>query len=317
MNLLKRFFSRWQNWIGFSLIMFYAVVAIAAPYLSPNDPRELGPFKIVGSRRESSPMPPDEKAPFGMLPRGIDVYHALVWGSRDALRFGLIVTVSTAVFGIFYGAIAGMVGERASVVMLRASDAFLAIPPIAGLVFLQQLFATTVTAMGGFYVNSEYFGNYVEINGPMTAIQFLLEHVDPLMFSLIMLSWMPYARLVNSIVLTLKQTDFVQAARALGASPLWIVRKHLILNSMAPTLVLAARDVSGVVLLQATLTFIEIDGGSVWGSMLSLGRNWVIGPGGNLLTYWWVFLPPTLAVMIFGVAWNMLGDGLSDLFTIR
>ena len=78
-------------------------------------------------------------------------------------------------------------------------------------------------------------------------------------------------------------------------------------------LALAARDIGGVVLLQATLTFIELGGDSVWGEMLALGRNWVIGPGGNLFRYWWVFLPPTLAVMLFGFAWNMLGDGLADM----
>ena len=80
----------------------------------------------------------------------------------------------------------------------------------------------------------------------------------------------------------------------------------------APALVLAARDIGGVVLLQATFTFIGIGGDSIWGGMLSQGRDWVIGPGGSVLRYWWVFLPPTIAVMLFGIAWNMLGDGLND-----
>jgi tetratricopeptide (TPR) repeat protein len=66
------------------------------------------------------------------------------------------------------------------------------------------------------------------------------------------------------------------------------------------------------VLLQATLTFINMGGDSIWGEMLAQGRNWVIGPGGNLLTYWWVYLPPTVAIMAFGIVWNMLGDGLVD-----
>jgi peptide/nickel transport system permease protein len=249
-----------------------------------------------------------------MLPFGYDVYHSVVWGSRDALQFGLIVTVSTAVFGMLYGALAGIAGSRTSSVMLRIADAFLAFPPLAGFVFLQQLFATTITALGGMYFYAERLGQVIEIHGPMTAIQFLLEHVNPLMLSLIIFSWMPYARLVNAMVLTLKQTDFVQAARALGASPFWIIRKHLIQNSTGPAVVLAARDVGGVVLLQATLTFIGLGGGSVWGSMLAQGRNWVIGAEGHLFTYWWVYVPPTLAVMLFGIAWNILGDGLNDIF---
>ena len=266
----------------------------------------------VGRVTEGSPLPPDEKAPLGMLPLGVDVLHALIWGSRDALQFGLIVTISTALFGILYGAISGFLGNRLGSLMIRVSDAFLAFPPIAGLVLLQQLFATTITAMGGIYFTSRFDGSVIEIRGPMTAIQYLLEHVNPLMLSLIILSWMPYARLVHAIVITLIQTDFIQAARALGGSPFWIIRKHVLRNSTGPAIVLGARDVGGVVLLQATLTFIQIGGDSVWGEMLAQGRNWVIGPGGSLLRYWWVFVPPTLTVMLFGIAWNMFGDGLND-----
>jgi peptide/nickel transport system permease protein len=151
----------------------------------------------------------------------------------------------------------------------------------------------------------------------MTLIQFLLERVNPAYAEPDRLLLDALRRLVNSMVITLKQTDFIQAARALGASSFWIVRKHLIQNATGPAMVLAARDVGGVVLLQATLTFISLGGDSVWGTMLSDGRNWVLGPGGNLLTYWWVFLPPTLAVILFGIAWNIFGDGLSDLYHLR
>jgi len=271
----------------------------------------------VGRATRGEPQPPDDVAILGMLPNGIDVYHALIWGARDALEFGLIVTISTALFGIFYGALSGAVNRRLSGLLMSIADSFLAFPPIAGVVFLQQLFAASVTAMGGMYFTSQYYGQVIEINGPATLIQTLLENINPLMLSLIVFSWMPYARLVNSIVLTLRRTDFVQAARALGGSPFWLIRKHLLPNSIAPAMVLAARDVGGVVLLQATLTFINIGGDSVWGVMLAQGRNWVIGPGGNLLTYWWVFLPPTIAVMLFGIVWNMFGDGLSDVFDPR
>lgn len=317
MRRLRRFFSRWQNWIATLLVLAFFGVAVAAPILSPDDPKQPGPFMRLGKATRGEPQPPDEKAVLGMLPFGIDVYHALVWGSRDALKFGLVVTITTAVFGIFYGALSGVVSQRMGGLLMSIADSFLAFPPIAGVVFLQQLFAATVTAMGGMYYLHPTLGQIVEVSGPATLIQTLLETVNPLMLSLIVFSWMPYARLVHSIVLTLRQTDFVQAARALGASPFWVIRKHLFPNSIAPALVLAARDVGGVVLLQATLTFIQIGGDSIWGTMLAQARDWVIGPGGSLLTYWWVFIPPTLAVMVFGIAWNMLGDGLSDVLDPR
>jgi peptide/nickel transport system permease protein len=311
MNFFRRFFRRPQNWPGFLLVSIFLFVALAAPVLSPNDPKQPGPFMRVGRLTEGRPLPPDENAVLGMLPRGIDVYHALIWGARDALRFGLIVTVLTALFGILYGATSGYLGGRIGGLMISVADSFLAFPPIAGVVFLQQLFSTTVSSLGGYIFEGQI---YTYTNEPiaMTIIQALLERFNPLMLSLIVFSWMPYARLVHAIVLTLKQTEFVHASRALGGSSAWIIRKHLLRNSIAPAIVLAARDVGGVVLLQATLTFINIGGGSVWGTMLADGRNWVLGPGGNLLTYWWVFLPPTLAVMLFGIAWNIFGDSLGD-----
>ena len=313
MSRFKRFFSRWQNWIGLLLILVYVGAAIFAPYLSPNDPKNPGPFLKVGKVTQGEPQPPNDKALLGMLPFGVDVYHALVWGSRDALQFGLIVTITTAVFGVLYGAISGFVENRLGSFMLRIADAFLAFPPIAGVVLLQQLFITSINAVGGYLLPTGEIFSFSKEPLPVTLIQSVLERVDPLMLSLIVFSWMPYARLVNSIVLTLKQTEFIQAARALGGSPAWIIRKHLLRNSTGPAIVLAARDVGGVVLFQATLTFIQIGGGSIWGEMLAQGRNWVIGPGGDLFKYWWVFLPSTLAVMLFGIAWNIFGDSLNDL----
>lgn len=312
MRLLRRFFSRWQNWVSFLLILTYAGVAIAAPYLAPLDPENPEVFVRVGRATEGEPQPPDQKAVLGMLPFGIDVFHPLVWGSRDALQFGLIVTISTAVFGVLYGAVSGFAGNRLGNLLIRISDSFLAFPPIAGLVFLQQLLLSTVAFMGGLNFFSPFFPQTIDPQGPPPAIMYILERINPLMLSLIVFSWMPYARLVHSIVLTLKQTEFVQAARALGGSPFWIIRKHILRNSTGPAIVLAARDVGGVVLLQATLTFVRIGGDSIWGTMLAQGRNWVIGAGGSLLRYWWVFLPPTIAVMLFGIAWNMFGDGLND-----
>lgn len=311
MRRLRHFFSRWQNWLAVIVILGFVFVAVAAPFISPEDPKTPGPFKRVGRITETRPLPPDEKAILGMLPRGQDVFHPLVWGARSALQFGLIVTVVTAIFGILYGSLAGLIGGRAGGLMMNVSDSFLAVPVIAGVVFLQQLWATTITAMGGFYFNTSQ-GWMIEIVGPTSPIMWLLERFSPLMLSLIVLSWMPYARMVHSTVILLARTDFIQAARALGGSSWWVIRKHLIPNSLAPVMVLAARDIGGVVLLQATFTFIGIGGDSIWGAMLSQGRGWVIGPGGSLLTYWWVFLPPTIAVMLFGIVWNMLGDGLSD-----
>jgi peptide/nickel transport system permease protein len=317
MRRWRYFFSRWQNWLGFWLVLFFVVMAIAAPVLSPMDARDPEIFKRVGltrtERLKVDPQPPSDIAPLGTLPYQYDVFHTLVWGSRDALRFGLLVVLISGVFGVVFGAIAGYAGGIVNTVMIRVADAFLAFPVIAGVVFLQQLMAVAIEAAGGIYFfNLGNLGPIIDTTGQVSTIQVLLEFIDPLMLSLILFSWMPYTRLVNSMVLSLKSTEFIQASRALGASSTRTIFRHLIPNSIAGSIVLMARDVGGVVILQATLTFIQLGGNSPWGDMLYQGRNWILNAGG-LLKFWWVYIPATAAVMLFGIAWNLLGDGLNDI----
>ena len=119
------------------------------------------------------------------------------------------------------------------------------------------------------------------------------------------------------MVVTLKQVEFVQAAHAIGTKPFRIILRHLIPNSVAPSIVLAARDIGSLVLLQAAFTFIGLDGSSTWGNIIAMGRDWILGPGGGVLTYWWVYVPATLALVLFGIGWNLLGDGLSELLDPR
>ncbi|MGE5374384.1 MAG: ABC transporter permease subunit [Bacteroidota bacterium] len=316
MRRLRRFFSRWQNWLGFLLVMLFVLMAVVAPLLSPMDPKDPGLFKKVGHTRaeklDISPHPPSDIAPLGTLPYQYSVYHTLVWGSRDALRFGLIVVLISGSFGVIWGASAGFAGGGVNTVMMRVADAFLAFPVIAGVVFLQQLTAIAVEAAGGIYYFN-FFGQGPRIDNVGTSpIQVVLGYISPIMLSLILFLWMPYARMTNSMVISLKNTEFIHASRALGSSSLRTVFRHIIPNSLAPSIVLMARDVGGVIILQATLTFIQLGGDSPWGDILSQGRSFIINAGG-LLHYWWVYIPATAAVMLFAIAWNLLGDGLNDL----
>jgi hypothetical protein len=195
--------------------------------------------------------------------------------------------------------------------MMRVVDAFLAFPVIAGVVFLQQLMAIAVEAAGGiFYFN--FFGQGPRMdNLGNSTIQIVLGYISPMMLSLILFLWMPYARMTNSIVISLKNTEFIHAARALGSSSIRTVLRHIIPNSLAPSVVLMARDVGGIIILQATLTFVQLGGDSPWGDILSQGRSFLINIGS--FRYWWVYIPATAAVMLFAIAWNLLGDGLNDL----
>ena len=141
--------------------------------------------------------------------------------------------------------------------------------------------------------------------------------LDPVMLTLILFSWMAYARIINANMTQLKKSEYVAAARSIGAGNLRIILRHLLPNALAPAIVLLARDIGAMVVLEAAFTFIGIGGGTEWGIMLASGRDYVIGLGGNPLAYWWVFLPLTLALVLFGLGWNLLGDGLNALLNPR
>jgi peptide/nickel transport system permease protein len=313
MRSLRYFLSRRQNWLGLLIILSFTFVALAAPVLSPPNQKTEGVFKRIGLPSDNTPHPPSREAILGTLPGQIDVYHTLVWGAREAMQFGLLVSAGAFIFGALFGAVAGYVGGIINSAMMRIADTFLAFPILAGVVFLQQLVAVTIESMGGIYwFNSDRFGKlvYFEFTPPPFAA-FLLK-VDPVLVSLILFSWMPIARLVNVMVITLKNADFVQSARALGGSLWWVISRHLLPNAIGPAIVIAARNVGGSVILQATITVIGLGGQSAWGILLSRGRDWVIGPGGNMFATWWVFLPVTLALMLFDIGWNLIGDGLME-----
>jgi peptide/nickel transport system permease protein len=312
MSFWPRFLARWQNWMGLSMAMLFVAVAITAPVISPEDPKNPGAFKVVGRFTDLIPHPPGEnpKAILGTLPGQFDVFHTLIWGCRDAMRFGLFMALGSFIFGVMYGAISGYAGGGTNNLMMRVADAFLTFPPLAGAVLLQQLAGTAIVALGGqYYFNAALNKTVLYFDGPLPALAVLLQTVDPLLISLILFSWMPYARLVNTIVIPLKQSGFTLAARALGAGPLWVIRKHLLPNSVSPAIVLAARDVGSAVILQATVVVIGLGGSSPWGKLLAIGRDWITG---GVLRFWWVYIPVTLAMVLFGITWNLLGDGLSD-----
>jgi len=312
MSFWRRFFTARRNWIGLSFAILFTAAAIAGPTISPQDPENPGPFKVVGRFSDATPHPPGytDASPLGTLPGQFDVFHALVWGARDALRFGLLAATGAFVIGVLFGAISGYAGGAANTVMMRIADAFLSIPPLVAAVFLQMLATSTIVALGGqYFFNPQMNRAVVYFDGPLPPLAALIDRVDPLLIGLILFCWMPYARLVNTVVATLRQSEFVLAARATGGTPAWVIRKHILPNAIGPAIVLAARDVGSAVVLQATMAVIGLGSYSPWGTLLAVGRNWI---SAGVLTYWWVYVPVTLAMVLFGITWNLIGDGLGE-----
>jgi len=317
MRNTRRFFSKWHNWLGLLLVSLFLFMAIAAPMLSPQDPEKPGTVKIIGNPlRERQPLPPSVEAPLGTMANQSSVYHTLVWGTRSAVTFGLSVSIFSMIIGVIIGTLSAFSNRWLNDFLMRITDAFLAFPMIAGVVMFRQI-VTILLANAGVEKWMSATGTvtvFAPENLPVGLV--FLQNLDPLMLTFILLSWMPYARIMNSVVQRVKTLEYIEAARISGTRKSKIIFKHVLPNSISPAIIMAARDVGGTVILQTTFSFVGLGGNSPWAQSLVSARDWIIGLGGQF-DFWWVFLPITLTIVLFGIGWNLLGDGLNDLLNPR
>lgn len=316
MGITRRFFSHWQNWLGLAIVLAFVMMAIFAPLLSPTDAETQTPnaqpyLKI--------PQPPSPEARLGTLPDQTSVFDSLIWGSRDALRFGVGVTAIVFLFGTLIGTIAAFFGGRVNTLLMWVTDSFLAFPIIAAVVFFQQVYNNLLVAL---LEQTEFAGYYSYVLRTPAIMETIKPLFNPLMklnptaLAFALLMWMSYARVMNASVMSMKQMEFVLAAKVSGAKKFRVIFRHLIPNAIAPALVLAAKDVGALVVLQTTFSFIGLGHPTPWSSALLSGKDWIFSPKG-IVMYWWVFVPITVALILFGVGWNLLGDGLIDAMNPR
>jgi len=302
MSTRSIFFLRWQNQLALFILAAFAALAIGAPWIAPSPPgAEPSPYRQIGRVALRIPVPPNAVSPLGTLPGGLDVFYTLVWGTRSAFRLSLTIVLFSATFGTLLGAASGYAGGTIQSVLMRLTDAFVAFPLIAGVV----MFTFLLTPYGFFAAPSSMQARLSQLG------------LDPVILALALFTWMPYARLADGGVSQVKQHAYVHASRALGAHPMRLVFVHLLPNALASQFVYAARDVGAMVVLAASFTFIGLGRTSEWGTLLVAGRDWIISAGGNPFIYWWTYMPLTAALLLYGIAWNLLGDGLQEHFSPR
>lgn len=294
--------------VGFILIGFFILLAIAAPVLAPPvNPSD--PYKIPrdGFKTEPQPMgaPWKSKAPplpfwwepimgsdqwvhiLGTSQGQYDVYYGIIWGTRTAFRTGLIVTIATLVIGILIGSVSAYYGGWVDNLIMRVVDVFLTLPFILAALIL----ATIITPRFG-------------------------KSLYPALIALITFGWMGYARIIRGDILSIRERDYVLAARVLGVSDSRILFRHILPNAIFPTLVLASLAVGDVVLSFAALSFLGIGtevGYADWGQVLSFARNWIT----SLTDYWHILVWPGLALLLYVMGFNLVGDALRDVLDPR
>jgi len=252
----------------FVLLVMYVLAALA-PWLASHDPIALLSQTLVNQA-------PSRELIFGSDYVGRDVFSRVLYGMRLSLTVALLATVISVIVGTAYGLVAGFVGGPLDTAMMRIVDAFLSIPRIVLLIAIGALWAP----LG------------------VTSLVLILGFT----------AWFGTSRLVRAEVLSLREREMVAAARALGARDLAIVRRHVLPNVLTPVIVSATLGVAGVIINEATLSFLGIgipDPAPSLGNIIRDGTPYIA-------TAWWVALFPGLALVITAMAYNLAGDGLRD-----
>jgi peptide/nickel transport system permease protein len=316
--LLLRYFSDWRNYIPLVIIAIFLFTAAIAPLISPSlNEKQPGYNRVVGIASE--PEPPGDEFILGTYAGGYDVFHTLIWGTRSALWFGLRVALSTAVIGILVGATSSIIGGVIGRLGMRITDAFLAFPTLAGIMLFTQILKP----------------NFIfSVTTQLTPFQQFIGilHIEPISLALILFSWMSYSRLTYVSIEQQKEQEYVSAAKVMGLSNWKIFFRHILPNIVSPLTVLFTRDIGGMVILEAALIFIGIKplefhpdtgfiaptiaAGPEWGQMLADAKNWIIGPTLGF-AYWWTFIPVTLALILFSVGWQLLGQRINAVLNPR
>ncbi len=219
--------------------------------------------------------PPSSEHLFGTDQLGRDVLSRMIWGSRISLMVGFVATGIAIFIGAILGAVAGYYGRWVDSVIMRFVDVMLCFP--------------------SFFLI-------------LAVIALLQPSIWNIMIVIGLTGWMGITRLVRADFISLKERDFVQAARGIGARDIRIIFRHIMPNAMASVLVAATLGVAGAILTESALSFLGIGvqpPTPSWGNILTAGKD-------NIDIAWWLSLYPGLAILITVLGYNLLGEGIRD-----
>lgn len=265
--------------IGAVWILFMIIVALTADLWAP---QWLGSPTDIDSTQSAvlSKLPPSLEHPFGTDATGRDQLVRVIYGARVSLTVGVIATVISTAIGLVMGALAAFYGGIWDVIIMRLADMFLAIP--------YTLFVIVMLAVIG-------------------------QGIQNVFIAIGILGWPSIARVFRSAILSVKENDYVDAARAMGASDFRIVARHIFPNSVASIVVYATMNVGGAILTESALSYLGMGvtpPTPSWGIMIQDGQTF-------LATQPWLMIMPGIAILTTVLAFTLLGDGLRDALDVK
>lgn len=265
---LRRFFANRLAVVGLGVVLLLVIVAVFAEIIAPHHPND----DIFRGMRGVGP---SWEHPLGFDHLSRDLLSRVIYGTRIALTVGLLSTLIAVVIGVVVGAVAGYFGGKIDEALSLLVDALMAFPLIALLIVLAAVL------------------------GPSLITIIIVIGVTV---------WARYARVVRAEVMSLRERDFVMAARALGSSDRRIIWRHVIPNVLTSVIVLASLQVGSIIILESALSFLGLGvrpPTATWGGILADGRAFI-------LRYPHIALFPGLMIVITVLAFNFVGDGLRD-----
>ncbi|RMF96174.1 MAG: ABC transporter permease [Candidatus Schekmanbacteria bacterium] len=240
----------------------------------------LTPYNIYAQNLEQRLSTPSASHPLGLDELGRDILSRIIYGSRVSLKVGVITVTISSIVGLLIGTFAGFIGGKVDEIIMRIIDILLAFPGI--------LLAIAIIA----------------IVGP---------GIDNVIFALCIVGWVGYARLVRGQTLSIRENEYVLAAKALGAPAIRTILFYIIPNLLSPLLVQATLGIAGAIVAEASLSFLGLGVQAPtpsWGSMLNDGQRYLsVAP--HLTAF------PGLAIMVVVMGFNFLGDGMRDILDPR
>ena len=267
----RRFRSNILSVLGLTAIVLLVILAFIAPYIAPYPEDAFGKTHVMERL-----LPPSAEHLFGTDKVGRDIFSRVIMGTGLALRVGMVIIFLASLIGVIIGSIAAYAGGWIDDVLMRITDIFLTVPAL--------VLAIAITAALG-------------------------KGITNVMIGIALVWWPGFARLSRSLVLSLKQEAYVEAAAALGANHGRILFRHILPNAISPIIVKMSTDFGFAVLTAAALGFIGLGAQPPtpeWGAMINDGRE-------RFPDEWWIATFPGLAIFIMVFSWNLLGDGLRDI----